>query len=76
MIFNLSPVTLKLGLSEETLNQVVACWKSEAKQLEMILLHWREKQEYTDDYAVLRKAIEGLEPEGKNAFRADYLCFV
>ena len=71
--FNLTPVALKLGLSKETLNQVVACWQSEAKQLEMILLHWRENQENTDDYAMLRKALEGLEPEGKNAFRADYL---
>lgn len=72
-IFTLKPVTLKLGLSEETWNQVVACWQSEAKQLEMILLRWREKQENTDDYAVFRKALEGLAPEGKNAFRADYL---
>jgi len=68
VIFNLKPVTLKLGLSEETLNQVVACWQSEAKQLEMILLRWREKQENTDDYhsiAMLRKAFEGLDPAGK-----------
>ena len=76
VIFNLKPVTLKLGLSEETLSQVVACWQSEAKQLEMILLHWRENQENTDDYAMLRKALEGLEPEGKNAFGADYVRFV
>ena len=72
VIFNVKAVTLKLGLSEETFNQVVACWQSEAKQLEMILLRWREKQENTDDYAVLRKALEGLEPEGKYAFHADY----
>ena len=65
-------MALRLGLSEETFNQVVACWQSEAKQLEIILLRWREKQEHTDDYAVLRKALQGLEPEGKNAFRADY----
>ena len=76
VIFNLKPVTLKLGLSEETLNQVVACWQSEAKQLEMILLRWREKQENTDDYAVFRKALEGLEPEGKNAFRAYYAYYL
>lgn len=73
VIFNLKPVTLKLGLSEETLNQVVAYWQSEAKQLEMILLRWRETQENTDDFAVLRKALEGLEPEGKNAFREDFV---
>lgn len=73
VIFNLKPVTLKLGLSEETLNQVVVCWQSEAKQLEMILLRWRETQENTDDFAVLRKALEGLEPEGKNAFREDFV---
>ena len=72
MIFNVKPLTLKLGFSEETFNQVVACWQSEAKQLEMILSRWREKQENTDDYAELRKALEGLEPEGKNAFRADH----
>ena len=76
VIFNLKPVTLKLGLSEETLNQVVACWQSQAKQLEMILLRWREKQENTDDYAVFRKALEGLEPEGKNAFRAYYAYYL
>ena len=72
VIFNVKPVTLKLGFFEETFNQVVTCWQSEAKQLEIILLRWREKQENTDDYAVFRKALEGLEPEGKNAFRADY----
>lgn len=71
MIFNLKLVALKLGLSEDTLNQVNACWQSEAKQLEMILQRWPEKQENTDDYAVLRKALEGLEPEGRYAFRAD-----
>lgn len=65
VIFNLKPVTLKLELSDETLNQVVACWQSEAKQLEMILLRWPEKQENIDDYAMLRRALEGLEPAGK-----------
>ena len=69
-------MTLKLGLSEETFNQVVACWQSEAEQLEIILLRWRAKQENPDDYAVLRKALEGLKPEGKNAFCADYQRFV
>jgi len=64
-------VALKLGLSKDTLNQVVTCWQSEAKQLEMILLRWREKQENTDDYAELRKALEGLEPEGIYAFYAN-----
>ena len=63
--FNIKPVTLKLELPEETLNQAVACWQSEAKQLEMILLLWREKQGDTEDLAVLRKALEVLDPEGK-----------
>ena len=79
VIFNLKPVTLKLGLSEETLNQVVACWQSEAKQLEMILLRWWETKENTDDLAVFRKALEGLEPEGNNAFLEDFernFCFL
>ena len=66
-------MALKLGFSEETLNQVVACWQSEATQLEMIFLRWREKQENADDYAVLRKALEGIKPEGKNAF---YVCYL
>ncbi|KAL9971287.1 hypothetical protein ACROYT_G023795 [Oculina patagonica] len=63
VIFNVTPVTLKLELSEETLDQVVACWQSETKQLEMILERWRENQANTDDLAVLRKALKGLEPE-------------
>ncbi|KAL9971284.1 hypothetical protein ACROYT_G023792 [Oculina patagonica] len=63
VIFNLKPVAQKLELPEETLNQVVACWQSEAKQLEMILLHWREKQRDTEDLAVLRKALTGLDPD-------------
>ncbi|XP_078373923.1 uncharacterized protein LOC144657462 [Oculina patagonica] len=63
VIFNVKPVTLKLELSKETLSQVVACWQSEAKQLEMILQRWRSKQANTDDLAVLRKALKGLEPE-------------
>ena len=66
--FNIKPVTLKLELPEETLNQAVACWQSEAKQLEMILLLWREKQGDTEDLAVLRKALEVLDPEGKWLF--------
>lgn len=67
-IFNLKPLTLKLGLSKETSNEAVTCGQSEAKQLEMILLRWREAHKNTDDFAVLRKALEGLQPEGKNAF--------
>ena len=73
-IFNIKPVTLKLGLSKEALNEAVRCHQSEAKQLEMILLHWREAHKNTDDFAVLRKALEGLQPEGKNTlFRVDVL---
>ena len=68
VIFNLKPVILKLELPEETLHQAVSCWQSEAKQLEMILQCWWEKQGDTDDLAVLRKALEGLEPEGKFSF--------
>ena len=71
-IFNIKPLTLKLGLSKETLNEAVTCEQSEAKQLEMILLRWREAHKNTDDFAVLRKALEGLQPEGKhNLFRVD-----
>ena len=71
-IFNIKPLTLKLGLSKETLNEAVACEQSEAKQLEMILLRWREAHKNTDDFAVLRKALEGLQPEGKhNLFGVD-----
>ena len=60
VIFNLKPVALKLELPEETLNQAVACWESETKQLEMILLCWLEKQGDTEDLSVLRKVLEGL----------------
>ena len=67
-IFNLKPLTLKLGLSEETSKEAVTCEQSEAKQLERILLRWREVHKDTDDFAELRKALEGLQPEGKNAF--------
>ena len=71
-IFNIKPLTLKLGLSKETLNEAVTCEQSEAKQLEIIMLHWREAHKKTDDFAVLRKALEGLQPEGKyNLFRVD-----
>ncbi|KAL9979206.1 hypothetical protein ACROYT_G016836 [Oculina patagonica] len=62
-IFNLKPVTLKLELTEETMNQVLNCWQSEAEQLEMILLRWRENQANTEDFAMLRKALIGLKPE-------------
>ncbi|KAL9967459.1 hypothetical protein ACROYT_G025681 [Oculina patagonica] len=62
-IFNLKPVIRKLELPEETLNQVVTCWQSEVKQLEMIFQCWPEKQGSTDDFALLRKALKGLEPE-------------
>ena len=74
-IFNLKPLTLKLGLSKETLNEALTCAQSEAKQLEMILLRWREAHKNTDDFAVLRKALEGLQPEGKNTFffQVDFL---
>lgn len=58
-------MTQKLALSEVTLNRVVACWQSEAKQLQMILLRWREKQGNTEDPAALKKALTGLDPEGK-----------
>ena len=67
-IFNLKPLTLKLGLSKETSNEAVTYEQTEAKQLEMILLRWREAHKNTDDFAVLRKALEGLQPEGKNGF--------
>lgn len=50
------------------LNQVFACWQSEAKQLEMILSRWRETQGDTEDLAVLRKSLKELHPEGKFSF--------
>lgn len=69
VIFNLKSVVLKLELpAEETLNQVVACWQSETKQVELVLQRWREKQGHTEDLAVLRKALTGLEPEGNLSF--------
>ena len=74
VISNLTPVAQKLGLPEETLNQVVACWQSEAQQLKMILQCWRARHKNTEDHAVLRKALEGLEPEGmENTFCKDFL---
>lgn len=73
-IFNIKPLTIKLGLSKETLNEAVTCDQSEANQLEVILRRWREVHKNTDDFAVLRKALEGLQPEGKNNLvRVDFL---
>ena len=68
VIFNLKPVALNLELPEEMLNQFVACWQSEAKQLEMILQRWRETQGDTEDLAVLTKALKRLDCEGKLSF--------
>lgn len=68
VIFNLKPVIHKLELPDETLNQVVMGCQSEAKQLELILLSWREKQGDIDDLAVLRQLLVGLKPEGKLSF--------
>ena len=61
-------MALKLELPEETLHQVEVCWQGEAKQLEMILQCWQEKHGNTEDFAMLRKALEGLKPEGKLPF--------
>ena len=73
-IFNIKPLTLKLGLSKETLNEAVTCEQNEADQLEMILRRWREAHKNIDDFAVLRKALGCLQPEGKNKlFRDDFL---
>ncbi|KAJ7388867.1 hypothetical protein OS493_035207 [Desmophyllum pertusum] len=78
VIFNLKLVAQKLGLSEQMLNQVVTDhWQSEAEQLKRVLKNWLERQANTEerqantderqanteDCAVLRKALEGLEPE-------------
>ncbi|KAJ7388407.1 hypothetical protein OS493_037799 [Desmophyllum pertusum] len=64
VIFNLKLVAQKLGLSEEILNQVVTDhWQSEAEQLKRVLKSWLERQANTADCAMLRKALEGLEPE-------------
>ena len=68
VIFNLKPVALKLELPEVMLNQFVACWQSEAKQLEMILRRWRETHRDTEDLALLTKALKELEPEGRLSF--------
>ena len=64
-IFNLKPVAQKLGLPTETWSKAVSCWQEEKKQLEIILLSWREKQGDKADPAMLRKTLHGLEPEGK-----------
>jgi len=72
-IFNIKPLTLKLGMSKETSNEDVTCWQSEAKQLEMILLRWQEAHKDTDDFAELRKALGGLQPEGKSALVRRFL---
>ena len=65
LIFNLKPVAQKLGLPTETWSQAVSCWQEEKKQLEIILLSWREKHGDKADPALLRKTLVGLEPEGK-----------
>ena len=59
-------MTQKLELLEETQKQVIqACWQSEAKQLEIVLLRWREKHGNAADPGELKKSLEGLKPEGK-----------
>ncbi|XP_022805470.1 uncharacterized protein LOC111342641 [Stylophora pistillata] len=62
-IFDVKAVAQKLELPAETQRQVLTCWQSEAKQLELVLLHWREKHGDAANPNHLKKALEELEPE-------------
>ncbi|PFX27791.1 uncharacterized protein LOC111327147 isoform X3 [Stylophora pistillata] len=62
-IFNVKAIAQKLELPAETQHQVVACWQSEAEQLELTLIHWREKHRDAANPNDLKKALEDLEPE-------------
>ena len=63
-IFDVKAVAQKLELPTETQRQVLTCWQSEAKQLELLLLHWRQKHGDAANPNHLKKALEELEPEG------------
>lgn len=63
-IFNLAPVGKKLGLSKETMNEVMQSCKDEEEQLKVMLQHWQGGQGDMKDPAALRKALEGLNPQG------------
>ena len=71
-IFDVKPVAQKLELPVETQHQVVACWQSETKQLELAILHWREKHGDAADPNDLKKTLMELEPEGKSLL-SDYV---
>ena len=56
---------IKLGLSKETMTEVVESCKDEEEQLKEILQHWQKEQGDTKDPAVLKQALDGLEPQSK-----------
>lgn len=67
-IFNLKPVSENIGLCDaETWSQVVACWQSEDKQLEMILQRWQMNLVSEEGPGILKTYLMGLQPEGNLA---------
>ena len=64
-IFNLMPIAQLLKMPEESMGQVMKCWKDEDEQLEIILQHWLKENDVVKDHASLRKDLEGLKQEGR-----------
>lgn len=64
-IFNVIPIAQLLGLSEESINQIVKTHKDEDEDLERILQHWSKRRDLIDDLAVLRKNLGSLKQKGK-----------
>ncbi|XP_022805472.1 uncharacterized protein LOC111342642 [Stylophora pistillata] len=62
-IFDVKAVAQKLELPAETQRQVLTCWRSEKKQLELLLLQWMEKHGDAASPNDLKNALEELEPE-------------
>lgn len=58
----------KLGLSKETMNEVMQSCKDEEEQLKVMLLHWQRGQGDMEDPAVLKQALEGLKPQSKLSY--------
>ena len=64
-IFNLMPVTQLLKTPDDSMGQVMKCWKDEDEQLEIVLQNWRKENDMVKDLATLRKDLEGLKQEGR-----------
>ena len=67
-ILNLVPMAQKLDVSEEAINEAIKTWRDDEEQLKVILqhVHWSKEENNgcKGDPAVLRNALQGLNPEG------------